>query len=401
MSQASYRRAVRYGLPTAMAAAIALSGAAPAAAAGPTTKVTGLEKACTVVGTHGNDRLIGTHGYDVICGLGGDDVIEAGDGDDVIDGGDGNDTIVGDSGNDTVGAGAGNDSVTGGAGDDVLNGSDGDDRLDGGVGADNVEGGTGVNTCPADTADVSAPNSCSDVAAPVVDLGSVRYVGETVLDNSAARTVRLQVRLTDDRAGIRSGLVYAGAGGTSVQLQSPRLISGTINDGVWEFTGTVPAYAPAGTWNISQIFVSDRVGRNVNLMQLPTTMPTFTVNGAADLTAPVVDLPSARYVGETVLDNSAARTVRLQVRLTDDRAGINSGLVYASAGGTSVQLQSPRLISGTINDGVWEFTGTVPAYAPAGTWKITQIFVSDRVGRNVNLMQLPTTMPTFEVRCPA
>ena len=72
MSRSSMRRAVRYGLPTVVAAAAVLTGTVPAAAA-PTTKVTGLEKACTVIGTHGNDRIFGTHGYDVICGLGGDD----------------------------------------------------------------------------------------------------------------------------------------------------------------------------------------------------------------------------------------------------------------------------------------------------------------------------------------
>jgi hypothetical protein len=267
MSRSSMRRAVRYGLPTVVAAAAVLTGMVPAAAA-PTTKVTGLEKACTVIGTHGNDRIFGTHGYDVICGLGGDDVIDGGGGDDVIDGGEGSDT---------VNAGPGNDTVGGDLGDDTLDGGDGDDKLDGGPGADHVEGGTGVNTCPADTADTSAPNSCSDLAAQVVDLASARYVGETVLDNSVASTVRLQVRLTDDRAGVSTGLLYVGApGGPTVNLQSPRLISGTANDGVWEFVGTVPAYAPASQWQITAVFVTDRVNRNV-LLSKPAGLPTLTV----------------------------------------------------------------------------------------------------------------------------
>jgi hypothetical protein len=182
----------------------------------------------------------------------------------------------GGEGSDTVNAGPGNDTVGGDLGD-TLDGGDGDDKLDGGPGADHVEGGTGVNTCPADTADTSAPNSCSDLAAPVVDLASARYVGETVLDNSVARTVRLQVRLTDDRAGVSSGLLYVAApGGPTVNLQSPRLISGTANDGVWEFVGTVPAYAPAGQWQITAVFVTDRVNRNV-LLSKPAGLPTLTV----------------------------------------------------------------------------------------------------------------------------
>ena len=100
------------------------------------------------------------------------------------------------------------------------------------------------------------------------------------------------------------------------------------------------------------------------------------------------------------IDNSVARTVRLQMRLTDDRAGVSSGLIYVAApGGPTVNLQSPRLISGTANDGVWEFTGTVPAYAPAGQWQITQVFVTDRVNRNV-LLANPAGLPTLTVRCP-
>jgi hypothetical protein len=182
----------------------------------------------------------------------------------------------GGEGSDTVNAGPGNDTVGGDLGD-TLDGGDGDDKLDGGPGADHVEGGTGVNTCPADTADTSAPNSCSDLAAQVVDLASARYVGETVLDNSVASTVRLQVRLTDDRAGVSTGLLYVGApGGPTVNLQSPRLISGTANDGVWEFVGTVPAYAPAGQWQITAVFVTDRVNRNV-LLSKPAGLPTLTV----------------------------------------------------------------------------------------------------------------------------
>jgi hypothetical protein len=129
-------------------------------------------------------------------------------------------------------------------------------------------------------------------------------------------------------------------------------------------------------------------------------LPTFTVTGVPDLAAPVVDLASARYVGETVLVNDTWRTARLQVRLTDDRSGISGGTIYvATPGGPTAYLQSPRLVSGTATDGVWEFTGTIPAYAPVGQWRVTQIFVQDRVNRHVSIGS-PAGLPTFTVRCP-
>ncbi|MEU4217342.1 hypothetical protein [Actinoplanes sp. NPDC026623] len=141
----------------------ALAGqAAPASAARP---VSATGKACTIVGTKGNDRLYGTPRYDVICGLGGNDTINAGGGNDVVDGGSGtdkidggagndrlyggtgNDTLTGGSGNDKLDGGAGNDRLNGGAGNDSLTGGAGNDRIDGGTGTDKVDGGPGRNQC--------------------------------------------------------------------------------------------------------------------------------------------------------------------------------------------------------------------------------------------------------------
>jgi Ca2+-binding RTX toxin-like protein len=86
---------------------------------------------CTVVGTHGDDKIRGTNGNDIICALGGDDKIAARKGFDAVDTGDGNDRADG---------GSKTDLLLGLAGDDRLEGSNGADRMGGGRGQDVIDG---------------------------------------------------------------------------------------------------------------------------------------------------------------------------------------------------------------------------------------------------------------------
>ena len=87
-------------------------------------------RACTILGTSGNDTLIGTQHNDVICGLGGNDLIDGQGGNDIIYGGAGDDFIQGGRGSDTIYAGPGNDLI------DVYDGQV--DHVDGGAGRDHA-----------------------------------------------------------------------------------------------------------------------------------------------------------------------------------------------------------------------------------------------------------------------
>ncbi|MFI7600034.1 calcium-binding protein [Actinoplanes sp. NPDC049681] len=454
-------RTPRLVVPAVAAVLIGIALPAPATAA-PTTDQTGRKRACTIVGTAGNDRLTGTKGNDVICGLGGNDVINGGDGNDVVDGGpgndvvtggrgddslgggagddrlqsgdgndtvtggrgndridggtgndrlqsgDGNDTVTGGRGNDRIDGGTGNDSLESGDGNDVVNGDPGDDRvhggpgddrLTGGDGADDIDGGTGLDTCRRDAADVSSPTSCSDLAAPVVDESSVQWISATTLDNGTERTLRLRLRVTDDRSGVAAGqgAVWVTTGdGPLIALGDPRLVSGTRNDGVLEFVGTLPAFAPAGDWRIREIQVADRVHRTADLLE--PDLPGFTVTGEADTAAPVVDEQSVQWASPAVLDNSVERTLRLRLHVTDDRSGIaeNRGAVWVTTqDGPLIALGDSRLISGTRTDGVLEFVGTLPAFAPAGDWHVREIQLADRADRTTDLLE--PDLPGFTV----
>ena len=99
----------------------------------------------TCKGTDRADTLNGSNGFDKILGEPGNDKLYGNDGDDMIKGGQGSDDIYGDVGNDRVKGAQGSDRVFGGEGDDLVRGgthgkvNDGvRDVLDCGLGNDTV-----------------------------------------------------------------------------------------------------------------------------------------------------------------------------------------------------------------------------------------------------------------------
>jgi hypothetical protein len=533
------------------AVSVALIGVAPAAAARPSS-ATG--KACTVLGTVGNDHLKGTHGYDVICGFGGDDVLEGGGGADVLDGGagndvidggdgrdtaiggsgddtvrggrgddyaaggdgtdildggggsdaldggpgndaldggaaaeepnpalgndrltggdgndtltggpgndtvrggtgndrasggDGNDTVGGDDGDDTVtggngndrldagravtgdelDGGAGNDALNGGAGNDALeggagrdtlrggngndrgNGGDGndaldggddDDRLEGGRGDDSMEGGTGINACIRDQEDSSPVDKCTDRHVPAIDISSLRWMIDPAVDNRTDNTIRVRVRATDDR----SGLYYVW-----MKLRSPdptvdplwigfhyrNLVAGKTTNGMFDMEARLPAMSPVGSWTVQEVYAQDRVNRYMRYTVAPdgsyaaseggetgtVRLAPLVVTGVADAEGPVVDLAATRWNTGTALDNSVDRPITRQIPVTDDLSGataVSATLDVAGVDAPTIKLTAARLVSGTRLAGVWELSGTVPAYTPAGDWTVSSIAATD------------------------
>ncbi|GAA4610144.1 Ca2+-binding RTX toxin-like protein [Actinoplanes octamycinicus] len=379
----------------------------------------------TVQGGAGNDTVTGGAGGDVIAGNGGDDRIDGGEGGDRVDGGDGGDTVDGGSGGDGVNGGGGNDVLTGGAGDDAvrggagddtaaggdgdddLDGGLGDDRMDGGAGDDVVEGGPGLNNCVADNNDTSG-DRCTDLRAPRLDLTSLRWVTEPAADNAADTVLRLRAKVTDDRSGMTYVQVTfrgpdSGAPALTVGFHAAELVSGELHNGEFEMHGTLPALSATGDWTLSEVYLQDRVHRysrytvqaggaftlyttvdGYNVQTGTLALPPLKVTGAADAQAPVADPARAVWATATEIDNSADRTVRLRVPVTDDLSGaakVTATLDGAGLDAPAVPLNGTQLVAGTATAGTWEISGTVPAYLPAGTWRVSALTLLDRSGR--------------------
>jgi hypothetical protein len=222
----------------------------------------------------------------------------------------------------------------------------------------------------------------ADVAGPVVDVAAARWETGTVLDNSADRTVTMELPVTDDLSGANSVAVTLDAPATdapSIRLTAARPASGTALDGRWEVSGTVPAYTPVGQWVVSRITAADAAGHIRTVVPDGTGPAPLTVTGnVSDLLAPTADMTFAEYVGATSADNSADRTVTMRIRVGDDVSGVANVFLDYRTDGAQSRLDP---IGPPDADGVWTLRGPLPASITPGQWRITGIYVTDRVGR--------------------
>ncbi len=275
-------------------------------------------------------------------------------------------------------------------------------------------------TVPTPVLDTCVPSPdvdlCTDNEAPAIDFSTLQWITEPAVNNAADIMIRARAHVTDDRSGLmyvtmklRSPDPQAPAlsvGWSSArlppgQLTAP-LVTGRINDGIFEMRATVPAHTAVGFWTLQEIYLQDwashytryTVAANgtyttMNTVQGSTTetgtvlLPPLLVSGVSDVEAPVVDVAAGVWMTETTLNNSTDRPLALRLPVTDDLSGatqLSAILRGEGLDAPTITLSSRTPISGTSTDGLWQLTGVLPAYLPAGTWTVSRIDATDRVG---------------------
>lgn len=174
------------------------------------------------------------------------------------------------------------------------------------------------------------------------------------------------------------------------------LESGTLKDGWYRAWGVFPQWVGKGTYDLVSISVGDRAGNS--RLENPDEVPNHPLansieqTGPGDETAPVVT--SVTVDTPSVSTGSQEAEVRFTVTATDALSGVASiDLEFAPASNpTQVGLDAFAgsdpcseaidfcLVSGTLNNGVWTTSGFLPAHAPAGTWTLWRVTVTDRSG---------------------
>ncbi len=231
-----------------------------------------------------------------------------------------------------------------------------------------------------------------DLTAPDVDCSQP---GDCALSSTTANalngpaTVGVTIRLVDSPAGFAFGdVVYASPSGgqvASANLQAPPQ-SGTVQDGVYHGTLTIPEFAESGAWNLSYVWVGD-AANNITTHHAPELIAkgfpdTITVTSDPDSTPPAA-CPQA---GECILSASdvdttnGPATVDVTVRVVDFPAGLAYGeVVFQSplAGQVLGAFLQPTPVSGTAQNGLFHGTMTFPQFAESGDWKLSYIWVAD------------------------
>jgi hypothetical protein len=260
--------------------------------------------------------------------------------------------------------------------------------------------------------------SVPDTEAPTLTSLSISPAVVDVSSGSQKLTVTMAIK--DNMSGLdlsypgnRYSYTFLAAQSPSGQYLSAmydgvRLISGTVQDGVFEIDLTIPQYAESGQWRIYYLYLADRVG-NIKYLYFynwPATINnTFAViSSPSDVKAPV--LTSLNFSPTFINTSEGAQSVDVSFGLKDDLSGIRSttyqgnhvtwywtiAWIYfqSPSGGQTVYASiyfPDQMKSGTPLNSVWQTQMNFPRYSEAGTWKATYVYLYD-AARNSRYMGL-------------
>jgi uncharacterized protein YjdB len=222
------------------------------------------------------------------------------------------------------------------------------------------EGKTGKTTV---TVDGSAPVVASFSATP------------TSLDvSSAAKTVTYSAHVTD--AGVGVALFYVKATsstGPYLECSSGTPQSGTIHDGTFGCSVTVPKGASPGDWKLFVVAIdsaSNQQALNDTDLAAAGFTSKFTVTSATpDRTPPTFTSLTASPTSVDV--RTGSKTVTGTAHLTDDNSGVaRFDFVLVAPDSSTVSCTATAPTTGTVNDGDWSCTLTIPAGSISGDWAV-------------------------------
>jgi hypothetical protein len=215
-----------------------------------------------------------------------------------------------------------------------------------------------------------------DTTAPVL---TGFNVGPSTIDTtSSSQDVTCSLTVTDDLSGVAGfSCQLAPPPPEGPKFQRPHCIataptSGTPRNGVWSCVMTMPRYSHAGVWTVSQVVALDAVGNKIvytssQLVGLgyPSSL---TVTSDPDTLPPV---QTAVSLSPGTLDvSSGPQNLTCNMTVTDDKAGVLGSACAVFSPSRSHQLFCAAYTpsSGTILNGVFSCSVTVPQNAEAGTW---------------------------------
>src|SRR3990172_2022426 len=242
-------------------------------------------------------------------------------------------------------------------------------------------------TLPSETLPAGAQE---DITPP--DLVEFSFTPATIDTSAGDATVTVTARIGDSPAGFVSGsLEFRPATTTQSRrrfFSSSDRISGTPNDGVYQFTVIFPRFSVAGTWTVTSLFLEGAVRNSQTLLTAALTakgFPTQLTNNAAvqDLTAP--DLAEFSFSPSTIDTSAADATVTVTARIVDGQSGFSSTFLQFRSPTTQSRfafLGSGNRISGTANDGVYRTTVAFPRFSASGTWTAGFSSLTDTLGNS-------------------
>ena len=217
-----------------------------------------------------------------------------------------------------------------------------------------------------------------DTTTPVLTAFSISPA--TIDTTLSSQDVTFSMTVTDDLSGVANAEFAITAPATTTEkfvTPPPNCIayapsSGTPRSGVWSCVITIPRYSHAGTWTIVQAYATDGVGNhfayNASALTALGFPSTVTVTSDPDTLPPVQTFIS---LSAGTLDvSSGPQSLTCNMTVTDDKSGVLASgcAVFSPSSSQRLFCVAYAPSSGTIFNGVFSCSVTIPQYAQAGNW---------------------------------
>jgi hypothetical protein len=222
---------------------------------------------------------------------------------------------------------------------------------------------------------------------------SITITPNQVNVSSSPATFSVDLGIRDDGTGFNWGVLsFTSPSGKQQVYANPNTIpiSGTIKNGVFRATVTMPQAAEAGIWQISSITLMDATGNSASWPYAVLTGQGFqtgvtVVDQQSDVAPPA--LMSITITPNQVNVSSSPATFSVDLGIRDDGTGFNWGVLsFTSPSGKQQVYANPYTIpiSGTTKNGLFRATVTIPQAAEAGIWQISSITLIDATGNSAS-----------------
>ena len=270
-----------------------------------------------------------------------------------------------------------------------------------------------ATSTPTPVVGTATPSPTGTPTAPDVDpptLLGLSVSPSTVQSGLLPVDVTFAAEITDDVSGIDEWtVVFTSPSGTESILAaaSPGLTQGSLVNGIFEATTTLPPLSELGPWAVTLLTITDLAGRSTVLIPPvpgaitgvesfvvtppvgPTPTPVVATATPSPTSTPAPDLEPPTLVGVSVsppIVESGPLLVDLTftAEITDDVSGVDEWtVVFSSPSGTESILAtaSPGLTVGTLLDGIFEATAELPPFSQLGPWEATSVSITDLAGR--------------------
>jgi IPT/TIG domain len=232
--------------------------------------------------------------------------------------------------------------------------------------------------------------STEDTAAPALATFSISP--STVNTMTTQQTVAVTAEITDNASGFAHGsIVFESPNGKVVtKTASFNQVSGTATKGIYEAQVTFRQYVQSGTWKVSNVNLTDKVGNEANISASGLAVKTFpnsvNVESTEDTEPPV--LKGLTISPRTINTVSKEEFVVLDAHVSDNLAGFSTGFVaFENETGKKQTGSFPFSVkvSGTETDGTFEAVVTFRQSSESGTWKISSLSLLDHAGNEATV----------------